>query len=133
MSGAAGPFCTFGAQPRALGTETEGFAHKLFVGSHFVGKWRTLWARPQVDQPGGFRISSRFGIYRVGRQDMKDKRRWLFEPHANLEFGEIKVYSRFWQFLGSNVACAVIRLPLDMIVWTFVFYLGHRFGVMIFG
>jgi hypothetical protein len=64
---------------------------------------------------------------------MRDRSRWLFEPHANVEFGEVKVCSRFAQFLGSNVASALIRLPIDLILWLLTFYLGHRFGGHFFG
>lgn len=55
-------------------------------------------------------------------------RHWLFEPHANVEFGELKVCNRFSHFLASNIASAVIRLPLDLVIWVILFYLGHRIG-----
>jgi hypothetical protein len=64
---------------------------------------------------------------------MRDRSRWLFEPYVNAEFGEVNVYSRFTQFLGSNVASALIRLPIDLILWLLAFYLGHRFGGSFFG
>ncbi len=64
---------------------------------------------------------------------MMDQRWRLFEPHANLEFGKVKVYSRFTQFIGSNIASAIIRLPVDLMFWLLVFYLGHRFGARFFG
>lgn len=64
---------------------------------------------------------------------MIDPGRWLFDPHANVEFGKVKVCSRFVDFLGTNIACGIIRLPIDLMVWFLMFYLGYRFGGLIFG
>jgi hypothetical protein len=92
-------------------------------------KFTILWARDEVwSRREVTKMLSPRGI----DQMTSDKRRWLFEPHANVEFGKVKVYSRFAQFFGSNIACAVIRLPLDLTVWLLVFYLGHRFGAYLF-
>jgi hypothetical protein len=64
---------------------------------------------------------------------MKDQTVWLFQPHRNVEFGKTRAYSRFANFVATNIACGIIRLPVDLSIWLAVFYLGHRFGGLIFG
>jgi hypothetical protein len=61
-------------------------------------------------------------FYDEARQDR------AFIPHVNIEFGEVKIYSPAVKFLTSLIAISIMRLPLDILIWIFIFYIGYILG-----
>lgn len=61
------------------------------------------------------------------REVIESDAEYLFRPHVNIEFGKARTCCHLTHFLGSFIASSVVRLPIDIAIWTAAAYLGGRY------